>query len=32
VIEDNMVMINKKLLPVSRSKVKPLMQRLNLIS
>jgi DNA-binding LytR/AlgR family response regulator len=32
VIEDNMVVINKKLLPVSRSRVKPLMQRLNLIS
>ncbi|MEO5644810.1 MAG: LytTR family DNA-binding domain-containing protein [Bacteroidia bacterium] len=32
IIEDNMVMINKKLLPVSRSRVKPLMQRLNLIS
>jgi DNA-binding LytR/AlgR family response regulator len=31
-IEDNMVVINKKLLPVSRSRVKPLMQRLNLIS
>jgi len=30
-IEDNMVIIGQKPIPVSRSKVKPLMQRLNLI-
>jgi DNA-binding LytR/AlgR family response regulator len=31
-IEDNMLVINKQLVPVSRSRVKPLMQRLNLIA
>lgn len=31
-IEDNMLVINTRLIPVSRSRVKPLMARLNLIS
>jgi DNA-binding LytR/AlgR family response regulator len=31
-VEDNMVIIDKKLIPVSRARFKPLMQRLNLLS
>ncbi len=31
-VEDNMVVIEKKLIPVSRSRFKPLMKRLNLLS
>ncbi len=31
-VEDNMVVIEKKLIPVSRARLKPLMKRLNLLS